>query len=408
MSDLNKTPNANRLHISIFGRRNVGKSSLINALTNQELSIVSDHAGTTTDPVYKAMEILPIGPVVLIDTAGIDDEGELGSLRVKKSYEVLSKTDIALVVISPDEFTVFDEEMIKELRDKRIPFIIVINKIDEKKPLDSIIEYFKTKKYIYELVSTKTKQGIENLKRSLISNSPSAFESPTILGDLVRPGDTIVLVIPIDTGMPKGRLILPQVQTIRDILDNDCMTMVVKERELRHALANLKEKPRLVVTDSQAFMKVSADTPEDIPLTSFSILFARYKGDLTKLVKGAKALKNLKNGDKVLIAESCTHHQQPDDIGKVKLPRWIKEQLGEKIEFDFVNGRTYPENIKDYKLVIHCAGCMLNKREMMERIEASEIQGVPVVNYGVAIAFLHGIMERALKPFPEVYIDWNE
>lgn len=408
MSDLNKTPNANRLHISIFGRRNAGKSSLINALTNQELSIVSEFAGTTTDPVYKAMEILPIGPVVLIDTAGIDDDGELGELRVRKSYEVLTKTDIALVVVSPEGFTVFDEEMITALKDKKIPFIVVVNKIDEKEPSSSIIEYFNIKGYKYALVSAKAKIGIDDLKKSIIANAPQTFESPTVLGDLVKPGDVVVLVIPIDTGMPKGRLILPQVQTIRDILDNDCMTMVVKERELRQALHNLRVKPKLVVTDSQAFMKVSADTPEDIPLTSFSILFARYKGDLSKLVKGAKALKNLKNGDKVLIAESCTHHQQPDDIGRVKIPRWVREQLGEKIEFDFVSGRSYPENIKDYKLVIHCAGCMLNKREMMDRIEASEIQGVPVVNYGVAIAFLHGIMERALKPFPEIFYEWNE
>lgn len=406
MSEMNKTPTANRLHIAIFGKRNAGKSSLINALTNQNLAIVSDFAGTTTDPVYKAMEILPIGPVVLIDTAGIDDEGELGELRVKKSLEVINKTDIALIVTSDSSIGEFEEKIISILKKRKTPFLIVINKIDINPPADSFIKSLNEKNLNHISVSASKRENIEELKKLIITNSPSEFEQPTIVGDLINPGDTVILVIPIDTGMPKGRLILPQVQTMRDILDRDAMFYAVKERELRSALDNLKEKPKLVITDSQAFSKVSADTPDDILLTSFSILFARQKGDLSKLVAGAKALKNLKKGDKILIAEACTHHQQSDDIGRVKLPRWIREHIEDGVTFDFCSGRDYPENIKDYKLVLHCGGCMINRKEMITRIEVSEESGVPVVNYGVAIACIHGILDRALKPFPEVYYDW--
>ena len=406
MSGLNQTPNSNRLHIAIFGKRNVGKSSLINAITNQNIAIVSEHAGTTTDPVYKAMEILPIGPVVIIDTAGIDDTGALGELRVKKSMEVIKKTDIALVVITSDGLSEYDNEIIKMLTGNKIEYIIVINKIDEIKPDDAFLKTLSEAGKKFVLVSALQKEGITELKQAVIKHSPKNFEQPTILGDLIKPGDTVILVIPIDTGMPKGRLILPQVQTIRDILDSDALTYVTKERELRWAISNLKQPPKLVVTDSQAFLKVSADTPQDIMLTSFSILFARYKGDLMSLVKGAKALKNLKPGDRVLIAESCTHHQQPDDIGRVKLPRWIRQHIEEQVEFDFYSGCNYPENLKDYKVVIHCAGCMLNRKEMLSRIEASLDQEVPIVNYGVALACIHGILERALKPFPEVYSEW--
>lgn len=406
MSQLNQTPTANRLHIAIFGKRNVGKSCLINAITNQNAAIVSAQAGTTTDPVYKAMEILPIGPVVLIDTAGIDDIGELGGLRVKKTREVISKTDIALVVITPEGYTRFDEEIITALKENETPFLIVINKIDMTTPDPDLIREMNDHDYTFIMVSALKKEGISELKNLIIANSPKSFEQPSILGDLVKPGETVVLVIPIDTGMPKGRLILPQVQTIRDILDSDALAYVVKERELRWALSNMKQKPKLVVTDSQAFMKVSADTPEDIMLTSFSILFARYKGDLMKLVNGAKTLKNLKPGDRVLVSEACTHHQQPDDIGKVKIPRWIRQHIEEKVEFDFCSGRDYPENVTDYKLVVHCAGCVLNRKEMMGRIEAAEIKGVPIINYGVTIAHIHGILDRALKPFPEVYQEW--
>ncbi|BDU49969.1 [FeFe] hydrogenase H-cluster maturation GTPase HydF [Haliovirga abyssi] len=406
---LNKTPTANRLHIAIFGKRNAGKSSLINAITNQNLAIVSGFAGTTTDPVYKAMEILPIGPVVLIDTAGIDDEGELGELRIKKSIDVIKKTDIALIVISSDDgITTFDYEVIDKLKKSETPFIIVINKIDINDLNLKLENEIKSLKVPYIKVSALKKIGIEDLKKVIIKYSPKTFEQPSIVGDLIQPGDTVVLVIPIDTGMPKGRLILPQVQTIRDILDNDAIVHITKERELRLALSNLKQKPKIVITDSQAFMKVSADTPNDILLTSFSILFARYKGDLFKLVKGAKALRDLKPGDKILIAEACTHHQQPDDIGSVKIPRWIRQNIEPDVHFDFYSGRDYPDNLKEYKVVIHCAGCVLNRKEMLSRIEASEVEGIPIINYGVAIVFLHGILDRALKPFPEVYYEWLE
>lgn len=406
MSEMNKTPSANRLHIAIFGKRNAGKSSLINALTNQNLAIVSDFAGTTTDPVYKAMEINPIGPVVLIDTAGIDDEGELGELRVKKSLEVIKKTDIALIVISNNSLGEFEEKVIYMLSKRKTPFIIVLNKQDIISVDTKFTSMLISQKIPYISVSAYKKTNIEELKKLIIEKSPSEFEQPSIVGDLINPGDTVILVIPIDTGMPKGRLILPQVQTMRDILDSDALFYAVKERELRSALDNLKEKPKLVITDSQAFSKVSADTPDDILLTSFSILFARQKGDLSKLVKGAKTLKNLKKGDKILIAEACTHHQQSDDIGRVKLPRWIREHIEDGVTFEFCSGRDYPENITDYKLVLHCGGCMINRKEMITRIEVSEESGVPVVNYGVAIACIHGILDRALKPFPEIYYDW--
>jgi [FeFe] hydrogenase H-cluster maturation GTPase HydF len=409
MSDLNRTPTANRLHIGIFGVRNAGKSSLINAITNQKAAIVSEYAGTTTDPVYKAMEILPIGPVVIIDTAGIDDSGELGDLRVDKSYEVIKRTDLALLVITAaGGIGGYDEQMIRRLKENGTELIIVVNKIDEAAPDVELIRHLNDGGFKYALVSAEKREGIPELKQLIIKHSPKNFEQPSIIGDLIKPGDTVVLVIPIDTGMPKGRLILPQVQTMRDILDSDAMAYVVKERELRWALANLKQKPKMVVTDSQAFMKVSADTPPDILLTSFSILFARYKGDLMKLVKGAKALKKLKAGDRVLVSEACTHHQQPDDIGRVKIPRWIRQHINEKVEFDFCSGRDYPENVTDYKLVIHCAGCVLNRKEMLDRIEAAEIKGVPIINYGVTIACVHGVLDRALKPFGEVYHEWMD
>ena len=406
MSELNKTPNANRLHIAIFGKRNMGKSTLINAITNQNLAIVSDYAGTTTDPVYKAMEILPIGPVVLIDTAGFDDEGTLGELRIEKTLEVIKKTDIALLVVDSKGFSYFDVNIINKLKETNTPFIVVLNKSDLNDSNCIFLEELKTEDYIFTQVSAKEKIRIEELKNLIIKHSPKSFEQPSILGELINPGDHVVLVTPIDTGMPKGRLILPQVQMIRDILDNDAIVHQCKEKELRYLLDSLKIKPKLVITDSQVFSSVSADTPEDIALTSFSILFAKYKGDLFKLVEGAKALKNLKAGDKVLIAEACTHHAQPDDIGTVKIPRWIKSHINSDIIFEFVSGRDYPDNLHEYKLVIHCGACTLNRKEMLNRIESSLEKGTPIINYGLCIAYLHGIFERALKPFPEVYYEW--
>ena len=406
MSELNKTPNANRLHIAIFGKRNMGKSTLINAITNQNIAIVSDYAGTTTDPVYKAMEILPIGPVVLIDTAGFDDEGTLGELRIEKTLEVIKKTDIALLVVDSKGFSYFDVNIINKLKETNTPFIVVLNKSDLNDSNCIFLEELKAEDYIFTQVSAKEKIKIEELKNLIIKHSPKSFEQPSILGELINPGDHVVLVTPIDTGMPKGRLILPQVQMIRDILDNDAIVHQCKEKELRYLLDSLKIKPKLVITDSQVFSSVSADTPEDIALTSFSILFAKYKGDLFKLVEGAKALKNLKAGDKVLIAEACTHHAQPDDIGTVKIPRWIKSHINSDIIFEFASGRDYPDNLHEYKLVIHCGACTLNRKEMLNRIESSLEKGTPIINYGLCIAYLHGIFERALKPFPEVYYEW--
>lgn len=408
MSDLNKTATANRLHIGIYGKRNMGKSTIINALTNQNIAIVSDYAGTTTDPVYKAMEILPIGPVVIIDTAGIDDIGEIGKLRVKKSMDTIKKTDIALLIIDAKGLADYDLKLIDIFKDQQIPFIIIINKSDLNRPDLELINQLTKENYPHLTISAINNHNIEQLKKEIIHHSPKAFEQPTIIGDLISPGDHVVLVTPIDTGMPKGRLILPQVQTIRDILDNDGIIHICKERELRWTLDNLVDRPKIVITDSQAFSKVSADTPPEIMLTSFSILFAKYKGDLLKLVEGAKVLKNLKPFDKILISEACTHHAQPDDIGKVKIPRWIRQHIDPEIEFEFCNGRDYPDNLKDYKLVIHCGACTLNRKEMLHRIESSNIQGVPVVNYGLTIAYLQGIFERALKPFPEIYHIWKD
>ena len=398
---LNETPRGSRLHIAIFGRRNTGKSSLINALTNQNIAIVSDVPGTTTDPVYKSMEILPIGPVVLIDTAGIDDVGELGALRIRKALSVLAKTDLLLLVIDPsNEAGEYEEEVIARAKENHVPVIVVINKKDLYPSLST--EGIRAKLDLPVVaVSALTKEGIHELKMTMIRSAPKDWVSPTILGDLVSPGDTVVLVVPIDLAAPKGRLILPQVQTIRDILDNDAITVIVKERELKAALGNLKEKPRLVVTDSQAFLKVAADTPKDVMMTSFSILFARYKGDLRALAEGAKAIEDLQPGDKVLIAEACTHHRVEDDIGTVKIPRWLRQIVGGALDFHWVSGLELPDDVKDYKLIVHCGACMINRKEMLHRLMATEEAGVPMVNYGVLIAYVHGVLKRALMPFPE-------
>ena len=398
---LNETPRGSRLHIAIFGRRNVGKSSLINALTNQNIAIVSDVPGTTTDPVYKSMEILPLGPVVLIDTAGIDDVGDLGALRIEKALSVLAKTDLLLLVVDPSHgAAAFEDEVLAKAEENHVPVIVVINKRDLHPDLD--VRAFKGRFNLPVVpVSAVTREGIHELKMTMIRQAPKDWVSPTILGDLISPGDTVVLVVPIDLAAPKGRLILPQVQTIRDILDNDAITLVVKERELKAALRNLKEKPRLVVTDSQAFLKVAADTPKDVMMTSFSILFARYKGDLTALAQGARAIEDLVPGDKVLIAEACTHHRVEDDIGTVKIPRWLRQIVGGALDFRWVSGLELPADVKEYKLIVHCGACMINRKEMLHRLMATEEAGVPMVNYGVLIAYVHGILKRALMPFPE-------
>lgn len=410
MSSLNQTPSGNRIHISLFGRTNAGKSSIINALTNQDIALVSEVKGTTTDPVYKAMELLPLGPIMLIDTAGIDDFTELGELRKAKTIEVLNKTDIALIVIDGSEPTSqYDKEIISIVKDKKIPSIFVVNKIDLCENLEEVKNTFKNQLNTdVILASAKDKFGIKEIKNELIKLSPEDEDKFKIVGDLINPGDFVVLVTPIDKAAPKGRLILPQQQTIRDILESDAIAVVTKEFELKETLENLVKKPKLVICDSQVFLKVSADTPKDIMMTSFSILFARQKGDLLELVKGAKAVEKLQDGDKILIAEACTHHRQSDDIGTVKIPRWLRQITGKNLVFEFTSGYTFPENIKDYKLIVHCASCMLNRRAMLHRINLAEEAGVPIVNYGVLISYVHGIMDRALEPFPMAKMLYDE
>mgnify|MGYP000877117154 CR=1 FL=1 len=404
------TPKGARLHVAIFGRRNAGKSSLINALTNQDIALVSDVPGTTTDPVYKAMEILPLGPVMIIDTAGIDDVGELGALRVERTRQVLNKTDLAILVIEPGEgVTEFELDLAEAIAKRNIPMVPVVNKIDAytigSEQLTNWSDKFEKP---VTTVSAKTRQGIEELKRVMIQKAPDNWEGPPVIGDLLNPGDTVVLVVPIDLAAPKGRLILPQVQTIRDILDHDAYSVVVKERELKEAFDNLKKKPKMVVTDSQEFMKVAADTPPDVLLTSFSILMARNKGDLETLVAGAKAIETLNPGDKVLIAEGCTHHRQADDIGRVKIPRWLRQLVGGDLDFTWVSGGDFPQDLSGYKLIVHCGACMLNRREMLHRLSVAREAKVPIVNYGVLIAYVHGILHRTLAPFPAAQMILDE
>ncbi|OAA83038.1 [FeFe] hydrogenase H-cluster maturation GTPase HydF [Clostridium ljungdahlii] len=407
---LNETPRSVRTHIALFGKRNAGKSSIINALTGQDIAIVSDVRGTTTDPVYKSMEILPIGPCVIIDTAGLDDEGELGELRKEKTLSVLNKTDISIIVIdSTAGITDYDESIINQIKNKKIPLIGVLNKIDAADIKDLDIEHMKKELKIPIIkVSALKRKGILELKNQIIAAQPQSEDKFKIIGDLINPGDFVVLVTPIDKAAPKGRLILPQQQTIRDILESDATAVVTKEFELRETLQNLGKKPKIVVTDSQAFLKVAADTPKDILMTSFSILFARCKGDLVELIKGVNAVKKLKDGDKVLIAEGCTHHRQSDDIGKVKIPRWIRQITGKKIDFEFSSGVSFTEEIKKYALVVHCGACMLNRAAMLYRINTAKEFNVPIVNYGILIAYVQGILDRALKPFPLAKMAWDD
>ena len=400
---LNETVSAERLHIGFFGVRNAGKSSLVNAVTGQDLAVVSDIKGTTTDPVKKAMELLPLGPVVIIDTPGLDDEGELGAQRVKKTRQVLARTDIAVLVIdSTRGRTEADEELISLFEEKKLPYLIAYNKADLLEGRNAGKASPAPLRDNEIFVSAATGEGIHELKEKIGAFAPTAAKDKSILADLLEPGDIVVLVVPVDEAAPKGRLILPQQQTMREILDIHCTFITCQPEELKQTLADLARRPKLVVTDSQAFKKVAADTPDDILLTSFSILFARYKGSLPRLIEGAAQLSRLKDGDKVLISEGCTHHRQCNDIGTVKLPRWIEAYSGAKPAYTFTSGTEFPEDLSSCALVVHCGGCMLNEKEMKHRIGSAVQSGVPIVNYGIAIACMNGILKRSLQAFPDI------
>ena len=400
---LNSTPSSERVHIGIFGKRNAGKSSVINAITNQSLAIVSDIKGTTTDPVSKAMELLPLGPVMIIDTPGLDDVGELGKMRIQKSYQVLNKSDIGILVID-GTFGQTDEDkaLINKFKEKNIPYIVVMNKLDLVRKQQNIDENEINSNPNTIWVSSTTKENIYELKEMIAKQAPTDEPKFKIVGDLLNPSDFVVLVVPIDKAAPKGRLILPQQQTIRDILEANAIAIVVKENELKNTLKNLGKKPKLVITDSQVFSKVSTDTPKDILLTSFSILFARYKGDLKETVKGVKTLENLKDNDTILISEGCTHHRQCDDIGTVKIPKWITKYTNKKINFEFTSGTEFPYDLSKYKMIIHCGGCTLNEREMKYRVKCAQDQNIPFTNYGILIAYTQGILKRTLEPFSDI------
>ena len=402
---MNQTPMSERVHIGFFGKRNAGKSSVMNAVTGQDIAVVSDVMGTTTDPVYKSMELLPLGPVVMMDTPGIDDEGELGALRVRKSYQVLNKTDVAVLVIdatagiSPE-----DEALLGRIRRKKIPYLVVLNKIDltaEEKGRQ-IREELGLSESGFVPVSASDGSGIRELKEKIAAAARAEEPEKYIVRDLVSPSDFVILVVPIDKAAPKGRLILPQQQTIRDLLDGNAVSVVVKETELGQTLGQLGKKPALVITDSQAFGQVSRDVPEDILLTSFSILFARYKGNLESAVKGVTALDRLEDGDTILISEGCTHHRQCDDIGTVKIPKWIREYTGKEIRIETTSGTEFPDELGKYRLIVHCGGCMLNEREMKYRLSCAQDQGVPMTNYGILIAYVKGILKRSVEVFPEI------
>lgn len=440
---MNDTPSADRVHIGFFGKRNAGKSSVLNAVTGQDLAVVSDVRGTTTDPVSKAMELLPLGPVVMIDTPGIDDEGELGALRVKKSYQTLNKTDVAVLVVDaaagpgPE-----DLELFGRIRQKQIPVVVAYNKADtlksaanqpggpggesaanqpggsvpeptaepaeQKAPVPGLSapqpwggsQPWDATQPLY--ISARTGQGIAELKERLAQLGKPQENSRRIVADLLEPMDLAVLVVPIDSAAPKGRLILPQQQTIRDVLEASAVAVVVKDTELKETLSGLGKKPKLVITDSQAFARVSRETPEDVLLTSFSILFACYKGNLAAAAAGARAVEQVGDGDPVLICEGCTHHRQCEDIGTVKLPRWIREYTGAEPEFVFTSGTAFPDDLSPYRLVVHCGACMLNEREMKYRLKCAQDQGVPMTNYGILIAYMQGILQRSVQAFPDI------
>jgi len=398
---MQSTPKSLRLHIGLFGRRNVGKSSLLNAITRQQVSIVSEHAGTTTDPVEKPMELLPLGPVLFIDTAGIDDEGALGELRVQRTRQVFERTDLGVVVAEPGAWGEFEESIVSELASRNVPVIAVFNKSDSGRVSPEVEASLASRKVPVVHTSALTGAGILDFRQALLRHAPDSYvNNPALLGDLVGPGEYAVLVVPIDKEAPKGRLIMPQVQSIRDLLDSDAYCVVVKERELRAAIDNMKKRPRLVVTDSQAFLKVAADTPPDVLMTSFSILFARFRGELLTQVEGTLGIEKLRAGDSILVAEHCSHHPIGEDIGRVKLPRWLTQYVGGKLDFVHVQGHDFPEDLSPYKLVVHCGACTANRREVLGRILRCRQAGVPITNYGLAIAYSLGIFERALEPFP--------
>jgi [FeFe] hydrogenase H-cluster maturation GTPase HydF len=395
------TPKGFRLHIGLFGRRNVGKSSLLNALTRQAVSIVSDVAGTTTDPVEKPMELLPVGPVLFIDTAGIDDVGALGQQRIDKTRQVFDRTDLGVIVVAAGAWSEFEDRLLDELTGRGIPAIVVFNKTDLAEPDPAVLDALAARKTPAVRCVASEGAGVLDLREALIAAAPEEFiNAPSIAADLVPAGELAVLVVPIDLEAPKGRLILPQVQTIRDLLDGDAYCMVVKERELRDALDRLNRPPGLVVTDSQAFLKVAGDTPDDVPMTSFSILFARAKGDLCEFVRGAMAIETLQPGAKVLVAEACSHHPIGEDIGRVKIPRWLRQYVGGELAIEHVQGHDFPDDPAGFDLVIHCGACMWNRREMLSRILRCRRAGVPIANYGLTIAYTLGIFARALQPFP--------
>ncbi len=391
---LNDTPKSDRIHIGIFGRRNAGKSSIINAITGQSLAIVSEIKGTTTDPVQKAMELLPLGPVMIIDTPGIDDIGELGEKRIEKSYQVLNKTDIALLVVDgtlglQDE----DKAIIEAIKERKLPYIIILNKSDE------VTDHYEVENSIW--VSAKTNENIWELKETISKLVPADNMTLKIIGDKLEPNDIAVLVVPIDKAAPKGRLILPQQQTIRDVLEAGAISVVTRDTELAETLKSLGKKPKMVITDSQAFGYVKDVVPDDILLTSFSILFARYKGDLDEAIKAVKAIENIEDGDTVLIAEGCSHHRQCDDIGTIKIPKWLNAHTSKKINYEFTSGTEFPKDLSKYKVVIHCGGCTLNEKEMKHRVNVCKSQNIPITNYGIFIAYIQGILERSIQVFPE-------
>jgi len=405
MDSLNLTPQGERVHIALFGRRNVGKSSLINALTGQDVSIVSAVKGTTTDPVYKAMELLPLGPVVFLDTAGLDDVSELAAKRLEKTQKMFARSDAVVLIVEAGVWGEYEEGVLNRAQERKSPLIIVVNKIDLRYPDGKFTELIKQKsaRVIFASSVDKAKRDtlVNDLKKNLFETAPDEFFNPLpLIGDLLPASGLAVLIVPIDLQAPKGRLILPQVQAMRDALDNDAAVMVVKEREYAYLLQKLSSPPDLVVCDSQVVLKMVADTPPDVPCTTFSILFARYRGDLIEMARGLRVIETIKSGDKILIAEACSHHAIEDDIGRVKIPRWLKQYAGVDVKIDVSSGRDYPDNLKEYKLIIHCGGCMLTKRELFFRIQKAKVAGVSITNYGLAIAYLQGVIKRVLSPFP--------